>query len=370
MPTKWDGMRNHFPSKPIIDGAVLCTNWETDKDGNYAGPIRPGMIFAWEPFLPHARELTIVDEVSAEKVSTVSFPVGDKWELHVNDISRFREAVIPTKYKPQTPPSKRKFEQYAETPEELRKHLRPDTISRTIAVTPPVANKPFIYMQEEVPMNFHNLNEYVEDIWHDDQYPKEFNTEVSPHRHLTHALLHAVKACGKLTEVVDDADHRLEQGGQTVKAIKALADLVICAQRMAQTIDIRLDNAVSSRLRELGKRYPPKPVAPASEPSDAYFETSAKVLFEEIHGIHDPNAWERQPNITKKTWYEYARKHFLRTAAANVTKAEIMEDPDEGAGMTIYTTGGSYTDRLVPRQPHVEDIDKEFRGLVKGEDKE
>jgi hypothetical protein len=80
----------------------------------YAGEIAPGEIFAWEPDLPHARELVLVTRVIGDAASgdrriytrglddrapkaLGSTPhVLERW----NEESRFREAVVPTLMKP------------------------------------------------------------------------------------------------------------------------------------------------------------------------------------------------------------------------------------------------------------------------------
>lgn len=113
---------NGLPIKPALPEAELIR----DTQRPYNGEIRPGDIFAWEPDLPYARELLIVTEISEPpppleirhargiahiscgsglQIWTVPFPDGGR-EIN-NDISRFREAVIPTLFKPQQIPLKR-----------------------------------------------------------------------------------------------------------------------------------------------------------------------------------------------------------------------------------------------------------------------
>lgn len=48
-----------LPILPPINEAILIRH-----EGDYTGPIEPGMVFAWEPDLPKARELIIVTRVT------------------------------------------------------------------------------------------------------------------------------------------------------------------------------------------------------------------------------------------------------------------------------------------------------------------
>jgi hypothetical protein len=66
------------------------------------------------------------------------------------------------------------------------------------------------------------------------KYSRDYRANPQTHKDFAHALTHVVKAAGKLAAVIDDYDHRRE----TVldpKAKDYLADLVICAMRMANT---------------------------------------------------------------------------------------------------------------------------------------
>ena len=56
----------------------------------YQGPIKPYMVFEWEPDLPHAADTCQVIKVEGDKVWTYSESFGTCW----NDESRFREAVV------------------------------------------------------------------------------------------------------------------------------------------------------------------------------------------------------------------------------------------------------------------------------------
>jgi hypothetical protein len=107
--------RSGLPELPPIPPAVLCL----DVPRPYTGPIEPGMIFAWEHDKPHARQLCQVTRITGpgkdivlhhakgtavlsggheEQVVSRAFP-GNTNECS-NDVSRFREAVVPTMFKP------------------------------------------------------------------------------------------------------------------------------------------------------------------------------------------------------------------------------------------------------------------------------
>ena len=132
---------------PPIDPVVLDyrdLEYRKDDDGNachfYSGPLRVGMVFAWEPDLPHARELLIIvgicdpkEPLEVKHSRGVAFisrgnetqiwsmpldsphrgepftgrvsPLPYLWDRGAvpNDEGRFREAVIPTLVKDQTP---------------------------------------------------------------------------------------------------------------------------------------------------------------------------------------------------------------------------------------------------------------------------
>lgn len=121
--------KTRLPNMPKIPRAVLSDHhmvMKLDRDRKlfrwYDGPIRPGMIFAWEPDLPHARELIIVvhvdmsggDEARVWTRSLGSPRRGKPFMPHLvphllpgheipSDESRFREAVVSTTFKDQTP---------------------------------------------------------------------------------------------------------------------------------------------------------------------------------------------------------------------------------------------------------------------------
>ena len=81
-------------------------------------------------------------------------------------------------------------------------------------------------------------------------YHRDFRSNPQPHKDFDHALLHIVKACGGLATVIDKAEH----GGHEFDhedVSKYVADMVICALRMANTCPngiIDLQRAVEDRI--------------------------------------------------------------------------------------------------------------------------
>lgn len=79
-----------LPNNPMINEAELRRGKRP-----YEGEITPGDVFAWEPDLPYARELVVVKCITKTRVCTR--PLNGDEEVW-NDLSRFREAVVPTAF--------------------------------------------------------------------------------------------------------------------------------------------------------------------------------------------------------------------------------------------------------------------------------
>lgn len=123
-----------FPLMPQIPeaylnrrGVVYLKQDDGDLHRQYEGPIEVGMIFAWEPDVPTARQLAVVCEITTPADDEIRiWTMGldspmreqpERWKAamrHVsshlfegaptwNDESRFREAVVPTMFNPQMP---------------------------------------------------------------------------------------------------------------------------------------------------------------------------------------------------------------------------------------------------------------------------
>lgn len=89
-------------------------------------------------------------------------------------------------------------------------------------------------------------------------YHRDFRTTPMAHKDFAHGLLHVQKAAGKLAAVVNDAEH----GGHEFEhqaVAPYIADLVICALRMANTcpngvIDLQrwTEERITGKNAELG----------------------------------------------------------------------------------------------------------------------
>lgn len=85
-------------------------------------------------------------------------------------------------------------------------------------------------------------------------YHRDFRSNPQTHKDFGHALLHILKAAGKLAAIVDDAEHGGYDWADLAKRAdveKYVADMVICALRMANTCPdgvIDLQRAIDERL--------------------------------------------------------------------------------------------------------------------------
>lgn len=80
------------------------------------------------------------------------------------------------------------------------------------------------------------------------KYSIDFRSNPQSHKDFSHAITHAMKAIGKLSAIVDDLDHHRECG---IEPDEYMADLVICALRMATTYpgrNIDLNSALIERI--------------------------------------------------------------------------------------------------------------------------
>lgn len=87
------------------------------------------------------------------------------------------------------------------------------------------------------------------------RYSRDFRANPQTHKDVSHALLHVVKATGKLCALADDMDHDREVADDPTlreRYSKYVADLVVCALRIANEFPgghIDLHDAVVSRIR-------------------------------------------------------------------------------------------------------------------------
>jgi hypothetical protein len=86
------------------------------------------------------------------------------------------------------------------------------------------------------------------------RYSQDYRLNPLVHKDFGHALVHVTKASGRLAELVDNIDHDRDTTDDpelAEKYSKYLADLVVCALRMANTFPgqhINLERAVIERL--------------------------------------------------------------------------------------------------------------------------
>lgn len=81
-------------------------------------------------------------------------------------------------------------------------------------------------------------------------YHHDFRASPMTHKDFGHALLHVFKAAGKLSAVVNDAEHGCSEF-RAEEVDRYVADLVVCALRMANTCPgrtIDLQSAVVNRI--------------------------------------------------------------------------------------------------------------------------
>lgn len=102
-------------------------------------------------------------------------------------------------------------------------------------------------------------------------YHRDFRSSPQTHKDFGHALLHVHKAGGKLAAIIDDAEHAGYDWADPAKRSdveKYVADLVICALRLANTCPdgvIDLQRAVEQRLLAKNNQCPTLPATSLSD---------------------------------------------------------------------------------------------------------
>lgn len=88
------------------------------------------------------------------------------------------------------------------------------------------------------------------------RYSRDYRASPTTHKDFTHALLHVVKATGKLMALADDMDHDREVADDPTlrgRHAKYLADLVVCALRASNVFPggvVDLQRAVEERISQ------------------------------------------------------------------------------------------------------------------------
>lgn len=102
-------------------------------------------------------------------------------------------------------------------------------------------------------------------------YHRDFRSSPQTHKDFGHALLHVHKAGGKLAAIIDDAEHAgydWADPANRADVEKYVADLVICALRLANTCPdgvIDLQRAVEQRLLAKNNQRPALPSTSSSD---------------------------------------------------------------------------------------------------------
>ncbi len=98
--------------------------------------------------------------------------------------------------------------------------------------------------------------------WGANDYSPEFQASPLYHKDFQHTLIHILKALGKLSVFVEEADHTDGINFPYDEISKYLADVVVCTVRMANTkpgAKVDLSRAVLDRIEEkMGVRLPVK----------------------------------------------------------------------------------------------------------------
>ncbi len=81
-------------------------------------------------------------------------------------------------------------------------------------------------------------------------YSQDFRLNPQSHKDFSHALIHTIKACGKISEYIDNLDHSRESPLSN-DLDKYIADIVICALRMANTNPSRIIDLQKSVIERL-----------------------------------------------------------------------------------------------------------------------
>jgi hypothetical protein len=103
------------------------------------------------------------------------------------------------------------------------------------------------------------LARQVSETWLAIDYPEAVRSDAAQFRH---ACLHATKAIGKITALIDHADHERLDDPEAValrsELPKLLADLIRCTAKMAETAPLQpvlLPQAYIARAKQLAERW-------------------------------------------------------------------------------------------------------------------
>lgn len=125
-------------------------------------------------------------------------------------------------------------------------------------------------------------------------YHRDFRSSSQTHKDFAHALLHIHKAGGKLATIIDEAEHggyAWANPAKRAEVAKYVADMVICALRMATTCpdgQIDLQRAVEDRLTTKNNQL--AEAAPILRQAE---RGKASGLLDESADYPEPGSWGR-----------------------------------------------------------------------------
>jgi hypothetical protein len=103
------------------------------------------------------------------------------------------------------------------------------------------------------------LSRQVKETWLKEDYPKEVQSDTAQFRH---ACLHAIKALGKISALIDHADHERLADKEAVELRKELpkllSDIIRCTAKMAETAPsqpVALAISYIERAKQLATRW-------------------------------------------------------------------------------------------------------------------
>lgn len=104
-------------------------------------------------------------------------------------------------------------------------------------------------------MTLADVQREIQARWGSSTYGEDFLARKDPQRNAHHAHLHITKALGKIASMLDDLDHGSETDN-TVAMENALADVVICASRVASSWPTGALNLADAVLRRIIDKFP------------------------------------------------------------------------------------------------------------------
>lgn len=189
-------------------------------------------------------------------------------------------------------------------------------------------------------------------------YHRDFRSSAMTHKDFGHASLHVSKANGKLASIINDAEHggvAWETAAVREEVEKYLADLVICALRMANTCPegvIDLQAAVEHRITAKNNQLAEDAEILVAAERDVQTDIGrGKSVFEQAqHEAREAIRAHRQRRPGVITEIEVVRPEDLdpKFRDAAISQCEPMKDPDPSSWPL-------YPGPACPPEPHLMD---------------